>query len=152
MYVERQSQKNRNAQRATTRRRRKEESRQRSAVGQHGTGHMLKDIDHVRRNQTKCPAYNRQGHNGTQYELQSIAGIKKTEIWGEGPFLRVSYAAKRPEGLFLNCQTPNHTTARRHRQAHVLWTPLTALLFSYRPTDTITCTSTARTCTASPSN
>ena len=26
-------------------------------------------------------------------------------------------------------------TARRHRHLHVLWAPLTALLFSYRPTD-----------------
>ena len=46
--------------------------------------------------------------------LQSIAGIEKTETWVEGPFLRVSYAAKRPEGyLFLKGQTTNSVAVFR---------------------------------------
>ena len=38
--------------------------------------------------------------------VQLNAGIKKTEIGSEGPFLSVSYAAKQPEGLFLKGQIP----------------------------------------------
>ena len=45
--------------------------------------------------------------------IQLIAGIKKIYIWAEGPFLRVSYAAKRPEGLFLKGQTPNSVAGFR---------------------------------------